>query len=81
MTDEAQREKPNMHRRTFTGSALGIMGTLAVGSVPPAEAAPSKGKPLTAAGMARDKKNATPVELDPSARAYLTASPSRSTKG
>ena len=54
MTDEAQQEKPNMHRRTFTGSALGIMGTLAVGSVPPAEAAPSKGKPLTAAGMARD---------------------------
>jgi len=60
MTDQGQREKPNMHRRTFTGSALGIMGTLAVGSVPPAEGAPPKGKPLTAAGMARDKKNAVP---------------------
>jgi hypothetical protein len=49
-----------MDRRTFTGSTLGVMGTLALGSVPLAEAAPRTGKPITAAGMARDKKNAVP---------------------
>ncbi|HAA52377.1 MAG TPA: hypothetical protein DCE43_21860 [Planctomycetaceae bacterium] len=49
-----------MDRRTFTGSALGAIGALAQGTVTTSEAASQAAKPISAAGMARDKKNAVP---------------------
>ena len=49
MTDHWQREKRIMQRRTFTGSALGIVGTMALGSVAPAEGAPAEGTPAEGA--------------------------------